>query len=29
MAVTGKDGVERYIGMVYRIMSIGLVGCVV
>lgn len=29
ITVSGKDEVDRYLGMVYRIMSIGLVGCVV
>jgi len=29
VVMTGKDEVERYIGIVYRIMSIGLIGCVV
>jgi len=29
IAVTGKDGVESYMGIVYRIMRIGLIGCVV
>jgi len=29
MSLTGKDSVERSLGMVYRIMSIGLIGCVV
>jgi len=29
MAITGKDRLERAIGIVYSIMSIGLIGCVV
>lgn len=29
MIISGKDDVERYLGMVYRIVSIGIVGCVV
>lgn len=29
LALTGKDEVESYIGMVYRVSSIGLLGCVV
>lgn len=29
MALTGKDRVERSLGMIYRIMRIGLIGCVV
>jgi len=29
VVMTGKDEVERYMGIVYRIMSIGLIGCVV
>jgi cytochrome c oxidase subunit 1 len=27
--LTGKAEVERYLGIVYRIMSIGVIGCVV
>lgn len=29
ISISGKDSVESYIGIVYRIISIGLVGCVV
>lgn len=29
MALRGKSEVERFMGIVYRVMSIGLVGCVV
>lgn len=29
IVLTGKDEVESFIGMVYRIISIGLIGCVV
>jgi cytochrome c oxidase subunit 1 len=27
--LSGKDEVDRYLGMVYRVVSIGLIGCVV
>lgn len=29
MIVSGKDDVDRYLGIVYRVLRIGLIGCVV